>query len=43
MKVISTQKSKAYEILSNLVEKKFIIKNGQGRSTHYILEDIKND
>ena len=40
---INVQKTKAHEILSQMVEKKIIIRNGNGRSTHYILGDIKND
>lgn len=40
---INVQKIKAHEILSQMVEKKIIVRNGNGRSTHYILGDIKND
>ena len=43
LEIINVKKTKAHEILSQMVEKKIIIKSGQGRSTHYILGEIKND
>jgi ATP-dependent DNA helicase RecG len=43
LEIINVKKTKAHEILSQMVEKKIIIKSGQGRSTHYILGEIKNN
>ena len=43
LEIINVKKTKAHEILSQMVEKKIIIKSGQGRSTHYILRELKND
>lgn len=37
VEILGVQKTKAHEILSELVEKNLIAKDGQGRSTHYKL------
>ena len=41
--IIDAQKTKAHETLSQMVESKLLVREGQGRSTHYILGDIIHD
>ncbi|MEY8701653.1 RNA-binding domain-containing protein [Francisella philomiragia] len=43
IEILKVQKTKAHEILSELVEKNLIIRNGQGRSTHYVLKREANE
>lgn len=43
IEILKVQKTKAHEILSELVEKNFITRDGQGRSTHYKLSKAVGD
>jgi len=42
VEILNLQKTKAHEIISALVGKSLIVKRGQGRSTHYILNSKKD-
>ncbi|WP_208123282.1 RNA-binding domain-containing protein [Facilibium subflavum] len=41
--LIGLKNTKTYETLNSLVEKNLIIRNGQGRSTHYVLKRETNE
>ncbi|MCK9337081.1 MAG: hypothetical protein M0P43_04525 [Arcobacteraceae bacterium] len=43
IEIIGVQKTKAHEILSELVEKHLITRDGQGRNTHYKLSKAVGD
>jgi ATP-dependent DNA helicase RecG len=43
IEILNIQKTKAHEILSSLVEKGFIQREGKGRSTYYVLKKGKNE
>lgn len=40
VEILNLQKTKVHEIIAGLVDKKLIMKHGQGRSTHYTLKPI---
>ncbi len=41
MDILEVQKTKAHQLLSGLIDKGFLEKNGKGRSTYYTLKDKK--